>query len=219
MISTLDRSAHWWSTWNGKYLSSWNWEAGLSEMDWAGPFPFCLFMPVPSDLLEQTAQESLLPSDMGQNLHESLLWLLKPLFMDSWSLLIILEINAGFWTGTWNENHSWHQYHRHWYHQVWYPLTAETRKPLPVRECESWQRAWKRRDDRNYCSALIGTRDQNLPQVSVKTGLFFSMDTFFPYGHGNLLSISCWGDNSHAILFVSTPLATSACICSEFRIL
>lgn len=79
---------------------------------WADLFPFSLLLSIPSDLLKQTAQESLLPSDMSQNLHESLLWLLKPSFMDSWNL-IILEINAGFWAGTWNDNHSWHQCHRH----------------------------------------------------------------------------------------------------------
>lgn len=159
-MSALGRSAHWWSTWNGKYLSSWNWEAGLSELDWAGCFPFNLLKPVPSDLLKQTAQESLLPSEMRQNLNESLLWLLKPSFMDSLSLLIILEINAGFWTASWNDNLSCHQNHRH--------VCAITKWDIHSLQrqgnlSQPWQRAWRRRDDRNYCSALIGTGDQNPP--------------------------------------------------------
>lgn len=69
-------------------------------------------MQSPSDLLTLTAQESLSPSDMPQDLHESLLQLLEPSFMDSWSLLIILEIKSGFWTGTWKDNCSWHENHR-----------------------------------------------------------------------------------------------------------
>lgn len=44
VITTLGRSAHHyrWSTWNGKCLFTWNWEADLSELDWAVLFPFSL---------------------------------------------------------------------------------------------------------------------------------------------------------------------------------
>lgn len=78
-----------------------------------------------------------------------------------------------------------------------------------------WQRAWRRRDDRNNCPALLGTGDQNPPLISMKTGFFFSGATSFLYGHHNPLSAFCWGDNSCAILFASTSLATSACIYSS----
>lgn len=174
----------------------------MSELGWAHPVPLSWLMPSPSDLLALTDQESLSPTDVPQDLHESLLWLLEPPFMGPWSILIFLEINSRFCTGTWNDNHSWHQYHR-------YTCINKCDTPLELHSRE-------KRQGNLFQSHLLAKskkkRWQHSPHVSRRPASTTSfhknwipISLWLPvclYCHHNLVSALFWGDASHPILLI-----------------
>lgn len=178
----------------------------------------------PSDLLTLTAQ-SLSPSDIPQDLHESLLWLLESSFMDSWSLLIILEINSRFWTGTWNSNLSQHQYHRHVcvVNKCDAPLKLHSREKRQGNHtqshllAESKKKRWQEPLHRPH----VSRRSASTIGFAWKLDFCFSEDTYFP----------AWSSQSSVNFLLRwhfapspvhlqprvTSLAPSASIYSEFR--
>lgn len=91
-----------------------------------------------------------------------------------------------------------------WCQQVWYSTAGRRDKETPPNHiCR--QRARRRRDDRNYCTALMNRRSEfsisfHETQIPVSLQPFVSL-----HGHCNLPSAFFCGDTLQPILFVFSP--------------